>query len=49
VSYDSGKTWNKDREVENVPSNLYKIIFLNPEKGFILGQRGTLLRYQQAA
>lgn len=49
VSYDSGKTWNKDREVENVPSNLYKIIFLSPEKGFILGQRGTLLRYQQAA
>lgn len=49
VSYDSGKTWNKDREVEDVPSNLYRIIFLNPEKGFILGQRGTLLRYQQAA
>jgi photosystem II stability/assembly factor-like uncharacterized protein len=49
VSYDGGKTWNKDKEVENVPSNLYKIVFLGPEKGFILGQRGTLLRYQQAA
>jgi photosystem II stability/assembly factor-like uncharacterized protein len=49
VSYDGGKTWNKDKDVENVPSNLYKIVFLSPEKGFIMGQRGTLLRYQQAA
>lgn len=45
-SFDGGKTWQKDREVEDVPSNFYKILFLTPEKGFIIGQRGTLLKYQ---
>jgi len=45
-SPDGGKTWQKDREVESVPSNLYKIVFLSPEKGFIIGQRGILLRYR---
>lgn len=49
VSFDGGATWQKDREVENTPSNLYKIIFVSPEKGFVLGQRGTLLKYEQAA
>ncbi len=47
-SLDGGKTWRKDREVEGVPSNLYKIVFLTPEKGFIIGQRGILLQYQAA-
>lgn len=45
-SLDGGKTWQKDREVEDVPSNLYKIVFVTPEQGFIIGQQGTLLRYQ---
>lgn len=45
-SLDGGKTWQKDREVENVPSNLYKIVFVNPNQGFIIGQKGTLLRYE---
>lgn len=48
-SLDNGKTWQKDTAVENVPANLYKIIFLNSDKGFIIGQRGTLLRYQGEA
>jgi photosystem II stability/assembly factor-like uncharacterized protein len=44
-SFDGGKTWEKDREVENVPSNLYRIVFLSPEQGFIIGQNGALLKY----
>lgn len=46
-SLDGGKTWLKDREIEEVPSNLYKIVFLTPEKGFIIGQNGVLLKYEQ--
>lgn len=46
-SFDGGKTWQKDREVENVPSNFYKIVFVNSEQGFILGQEGVLLKYEQ--
>ncbi|MGD1902335.1 MAG: photosynthesis system II assembly factor Ycf48 [Geitlerinemataceae cyanobacterium] len=47
VSYDGGEpeTWQKDRDVENVPSNFNYIRFLNEDRGFILGQRGILLRY----
>jgi len=44
-STDGGLTWEKDRSVENVPSNLYKIQFFGTERGFITGQNGTLLRY----
>ena len=44
-SVDSGETWEKDRSIENVPSNLYKILFLSADRGFIIGQKGTLLRY----
>lgn len=49
VSQDGGSTWLKDRDVENVPSNLYRIVFLSPDRGFILGQGGTLLKYQPQA
>jgi photosystem II stability/assembly factor-like uncharacterized protein len=49
VSFDDGKTWQKDREIEDTPSNLYKIVFVTPEKGFILGQKGVLLRYEPPA
>lgn len=44
-SLDGGQTWKKDRDVEDIPSNFYKILFLNPEQGFILGQGDVLLRY----
>ncbi|MCY7392521.1 MAG: photosystem II assembly protein, partial [Leptolyngbyaceae cyanobacterium CAN_BIN12] len=47
-SLDGGKTWEKDRFIENVPSNLYKIKFLNPDRGFIIGQ-GSLLKYDDSA
>lgn len=46
VSEDSGQTWLKDREVESVPSNLYKIVFFDSDRGFILGERGVLLKYK---
>ena len=46
VSYDNGKNWKKDGNVEDVPANLYKIEFTSPDRGYILGQRGTFLRYR---
>lgn len=45
VSHDNGQTWEKDRDIENIPANLYKIVFLNPDTGFVLGQNGVLLKY----
>lgn len=48
-SLDGGKTWLKDRKIEDVPSNLYRIVFLSPNQGFIIGQRGVLLKYDQSA
>ena len=48
-SFDDGKTWQKDRDVEQVASNFYRILFLTPQRGFVLGQRGILLKYQPPA
>ena len=48
-SFDGGKTWQKDREVEDVPSNFYKIVFFSTQQGFIIGQQGVLLKYQEQA
>ncbi|MEB3215177.1 MAG: photosynthesis system II assembly factor Ycf48 [Nostocales cyanobacterium 94392] len=45
-STDGGQTWEKDRDVEDVATNFYKIVFLSPEKGFVIGDRGFLLKYQ---
>lgn len=44
-SADGGKTWQKDTAVQDVASNFYKVLFLSPEKGFVLGQRGVILKY----
>jgi photosystem II stability/assembly factor-like uncharacterized protein len=49
VSFDRGQTWQKDRAIEDVPSNLYDIIFTNDDQGFILGDRGFLLKYEPEA
>jgi photosystem II stability/assembly factor-like uncharacterized protein len=46
VSNDGGKTWEKDESISSVPSNLYKILFFSPDRGFIIGQRGIVLKYQ---
>ncbi len=47
-SLDGGKTWEKDYDIQSVPSNLYRILFFSPDQGFIIGQRGILLKYQSA-
>lgn len=44
-SPDGGKTWEQAKKLSNIPANFYSIEFFGPEQGFILGQRGTLLRY----
>lgn len=48
-SADGGKTWEKDRAVEEVAANLYKIVFLQPDQGFIIGDHGVLLKYKPQA
>lgn len=48
-SFDGGETWFRDESVDDVPSNFYRVKFLGPEKGFILGQEGTILKYRPEA
>ena len=50
VSNDQGKTWNSDPVASSLPTNYIKIVFLDKEnlddqKGFILGERGYILKW----
>ncbi len=50
VSKDDGKTWDSDPVASNLPTNYIKIQFLEKDeldakKGFILGERGYILRW----
>ncbi|MFN5763430.1 MAG: photosynthesis system II assembly factor Ycf48, partial [Pseudanabaena sp.] len=42
-SEDGGKTWKRDMSAANVGANLYQIAFFSPDRGFVIGQNGTLL------
>ena len=44
-SDDGGKTWRRDPLVQRVGGNLYRIKFYGPERGFVLGANGILLKY----
>lgn len=44
-SGDGGKTWQRDPIVQRVGASLYKIEFFGPDKGFVLGAGGALLKY----
>jgi len=51
VSKDDGKTWNSDPIASSLPTNYIKIVFINKDdlkeaKGFILGERGYILRWK---
>lgn len=41
-SKDNGKTWQKNKAADDLPTNLYKIKFFG-DKGYILGSNGVLL------
>ena len=50
VSKDDGKTWDSDPVASNLPTNFIKIQFLEKDeldakKGFILGERGYILKW----
>jgi photosystem II stability/assembly factor-like uncharacterized protein len=44
-SFDSGKTWQKDNSANKLATNLYRVVFQSPDRGFVIGQSGILLRY----
>ena len=45
VSEDGGTTWRRDPVGSEQPSNFTRIVFPGEGKGFVLGERGTLLRW----
>lgn len=44
-SDDGGLRWQKDPVGEQQPSNFTRIVFTDDGKGFVLGERGSLLRW----
>ena len=51
VSKDKGKTWKSDPMASTLPTNYIKIVFLDKDqldskKGFILGERGYVLKWK---
>ena len=44
-SADGGRSWSKDPVGEREPSNFTRIVFTDDGKGFVLGERGSLLRW----
>jgi photosystem II stability/assembly factor-like uncharacterized protein len=44
-SADGGSHWTRDPVAAAQPSNFTRIAFLNDGKGFVLGERGSLLRW----
>lgn len=44
-SEDGGRSFKRDRGLDQVPANLYAIEFVSPRQGFVLGNDGILLRY----
>lgn len=45
VSTDSGSNWQKDPVGSEQPTNFSRIVFAPGGKGFVLGERGVLLRW----
>eukprot|EP00172_Hildenbrandia_rubra_P003072 Plantae.Rhodophyta-Hildenbrandia_rubra.ctg4492.p1 GENE.Plantae.Rhodophyta-Hildenbrandia_rubra.ctg4492~~Plantae.Rhodophyta-Hildenbrandia_rubra.ctg4492.p1 ORF type:complete len:445 (+),score=71.54 Plantae.Rhodophyta-Hildenbrandia_rubra.ctg4492:185-1336(+) len=45
-SKDGGKSWNRDRRLDKIGANIYKIKFFGPNIGFALGSSGVLLKYR---
>jgi len=45
-SKDGGATWQKNKDADDLPSNLYKVKFFGGDNGYILGSNGYLLKYR---
>ena len=45
VSSDAGRSWQKDPVGAQQPTNFTRIVFPSAAKGFVLGERGSLLRW----
>ena len=45
LSSDGGKTWQKDPVGSQQPTNFTRIAFFDDGKGFVMGERGSLLRW----